>query len=372
MSRQEIVSSLKIIREGIKEKDKYLSEKIGEYQYEEYMDYIPVKPLPPEEVIKPSNEKDRFLDQCDINKKKSHYNNDPRDVKFHLEKWQTIILIVSLVLAALTAIIGAIVIANAKNEQPSYVCYDDGWGNYTNCGYDYSSIEGAHQRGITTLIVAGGMAAVAPVILIISLLRFIIQKTTAINGIPKQDKEYKEYLIRLNALNKEKQEKALIDYAEYEKKLDEYEKLQNQFLQEMSDYEKEYNDQKEIALSKIRNINKDLDDKANKALEDALKEANFDYPEKYYSNISAIINIFEDMRADNLKEAIAVMLDDEHKQTLEMEARFATLRADKAAADAEQAMLSQKGMQQCSQCSRKYTCYKTKDNDGSCWDFDKR
>ena len=126
----------------------------------------------------------------------------------------------------------------------------------------------------------------------------------------------------------------MIDYAEYEKKLDEYKKLQNQFLQEMSDYEKEYNDQKEIALNKIRKINKDLDDKAKKAFEDALKEANFDYPEKYYSNISAIIDIFEDMRADTLKEAIAVMLDDEHKRTLEMEARFANLNADKAAASA--------------------------------------
>ena len=51
-------------------------------------------------------------------------------------------------------------------------------------------------------------------------------------------------------------------------------------------------------------------------------------------------------------EAIAVMLDDEHKQTLETEARLA--------------MLSQKGMQQCSQCSHKYTCGQTKNNDGSC------
>lgn len=322
MSRQEIVSKLKIIREGIRKKDQYLFEKISEYQYEKYMDYIPKKPLPPKKVKKPSNEFNRFFEPRDINEKREHYDNDPRDVDFRFEEWQLCISIVALALAIFIAIMGLAALSDSR------------------------------QRGITILIVAGGMAAVVPVMILISLLRFINQKRIAINGIPKQDEEYREYLIRLNASNKEKQEKALIDYAEYEKKLDEYKKLQNQFREKMRHYEKEYNDQKEIALNKIRNINKDLENKANKAFEDALKKANIDYPEKYYSNISAIIDIFEDMRADTLKEAIAVMLDDEHKQTLETEARLA--------------MLSQKGMQQCSQCSRKYTCGETKDNDGSC------
>ena len=316
MNRQELVSKLKIIRDGLNRKNKYLSEKIPESKYEKYMEYVPIKPIAPKEIEEPSNAQDRFLEQEDINQKPRYYYPDPRDVSFHFPAWQRGVLIASLILAVLIAIVGWIVISGANNTNPPYVCFDDGWGNYTDCRYDYSQIEGARQRGYITFIVAGAVAGIAVLMPVISLVRLFVEKSAARAKIPAQDKSYRESLIRQNEINKQKKEKALADYAIYEEKLPEYYEEYDEYSNKMADYEERYNEQKEIGLAKIRKTNKELDEKANHALESALEAVDMEYPEKYYPNIDAIIDILVDMRADTLKEAINVFLDDQRKQEL--------------------------------------------------------
>ena len=314
MTRQELIKDLRAIRYGLDEKNNLEAQKISEYfHYEDYMDYIPIKPEAPVKPEEPKNKDDRNLEQVDPKTKRTYYYNDPKDVHFRLERWQRIVMIVFGVISILTLITGCQVRQNGESMTAPYVC---SWNDSSNCWYDYSQINEAIRNGNIMMIVAAGMVGIVPIMLLISLFRFVIQKAKAKAGLKTQDEEHERDLIKQNIQYQERKDRALKDYAKYEKDLAAYNEELEDYNYRMNLYNQIYEEEKEKALKKIRTKNAELDKRAKAAFDDAMASVTTDYPERYYGDITAIINILEDMRADTLKEALAVLEDDKHKQEM--------------------------------------------------------
>ena len=154
----------------------------------------------------------------------------------------------------------------------------------------------------------------------------------------------------------------LIDKKKYEEELKKY-KAKVALVNEISEV---YENEREKANLQLKAHNEAIRKKADKYLDDSLKSLNTYFPKNYVDSIDRIIRYVEDARADTLKEAIELLVKEDHQRALESEARRARYEAEQAAEDARQTMLAQKGMQQCSQCSKRFDCSNTKDNDGNC------
>ena len=90
----------------------------------------------------------------------------------------------------------------------------------------------------------------------------------------------------------------------------------DKYFKDLDEYKAQWKEQAKIAEEKIKKHNDEIEEKAKNRLNKQIKGISIEFPEKYYSCVKDFISIFEDMRADTVKEAVSVYLDDQHKKQM--------------------------------------------------------
>ena len=191
--------------------------------------------------------------------------------------------------------------------------------------------------------------------------------------------KYQDKLQKTEVLIAEWKENVNIKYAQdmkaYEAAMEIYKKEEAKYDEECERYSAicdEYRKEEEKATKLMQEFNDDVRAKAEKEFDDTLASLATYFPKKYVGEAEQLLEYIVDARADTLKEAIELHLEEKRRRD---EAWSRMVREDAAAETAAQAAEKQwkiqKGMQQCSQCIRRSTCYGTADNEGNCWNFKK-
>ncbi|MBR1581705.1 MAG: hypothetical protein IJ656_01600 [Bacilli bacterium] len=240
------------------------------------------------------------------------------------------------ILGILILIIGGIVVNNSKKEIAEY-------------GETYH--EGSMQRGQTTLIVgivvlALGLGTLLSIILFKAIKRAIAKE--------KRRSEIIKEIEEKTKIEKERVEKRRIQYEQdliqYEKDLDKYNKDLADYEEKIIIYEqieKEYDKcvkkaHKMYELAREKEIHEKLEKQKvlNEELNNYVASLPIYYPQVYIDEVEKLIEILEAARADTLKEAIAIMIDDDNKLTAELRRQIET----------------QKAREQCLTCYKRYSC----------------
>lgn len=362
---KQLVNDLKTIIQATKRRDNQIN-KNQIYDVEHFMDksiireyeelILPLEPIKPqqpvipEEPIKPKEEK----------------LPTKLEIDWSFEEWMGKLL----ALGIFALIIGFIVVGFGNGEyNRGYELYINGWADWNT-----TPAEEVMDNGLATMIVGWIIVGIGAGC---SILPYTIKMIISFKKAKQNLKSNKEETIRINAYRLEEYNKELkqyyinldlydietIKYPEYLKSYEERMKLYNQEYQKVEKIKNAYEKEKQKAYQLMQKHNESVVEKAEKEFDQLLESLQTYFPKKYLYDIETLLGYIIDARADTLKEAIALLIEDEHRNTLEYEAR-------KAADDAETTLKIQKGMQQCSHCRNRHRCYMSSDNDGSCWDFE--
>lgn len=232
----------------------------------------------------------------------------------------------------------------------------------TKSGYDVI------EDGTRTAITGGCLALIGT---IVSFIPFIVQFGNKKKEEKAKQKEKYNYAV---AINESLKDKYLNELEEYPKKIDEYNKLLEKYTKEKAIYdveystylskkakyekelanfealEKEYEKELENAKIKMRNYNKTVRENAEKRFLSTVSSLSVEFPMKYIDDIDSIIEIFEDKRADTLKEAIEALLNDKFRRNMELEQTLQRLAQEEINERAERAR------EQCYECRNRYRC----------------
>lgn len=281
----------------------------------------------------PSNEGDRFLEEKSAASFDEYKKANYRKPKFDFNGWKFGLTIAGAIIGALIIILGFLVIGDGKSDlQYAHELYSN-IANQNQLYNEYlNKINMANDvisRGVTTLIVGACVASVPAIISLVA--AFISHKVNVGKSKKAFEEYYKKYTVKVNTSNKEKskkRDKAIKDYENYEKALIVYEEKLQKYIDELEvysiefeKYQKEYDVQLQLAKTKVETHNKKIEAIAEENFKKSMSVVKIEFPEKYYSSIDKIIDILEDLRADDLKEAISVLKEDEHKENMLSEQR---------------------------------------------------
>ena len=340
MERKDIVKELKKIKDALAEKNKKLNERYRYYffdsDYEKHMAYVPPRPeepAKPKEPSVPSNEKDRFLKDDLIFSFAEYKKKNSSNPRFELDGWKFGLTIAGAIIGVFILLVGLVVIGEGNSDLE----YAHEWYNsimnqsqlYNEYMYKIKTANDVIATGVTTLIV-GGCIALVPAAISCAV-AFITYRINVKNNNEKMARNYKTYCANTKLKNEEKEKNkntAINDYKDYENrvalyknKMKEYEENLKAYKLKFDAYQDAYDAQLELAKNKVNKHNQNIESTAEANFEKALSAIKIEFPEKYYYAIEKIIDIFEDFRADTLKEAINVLKEDEHKQSMLNEQR---------------------------------------------------
>jgi len=168
-------------------------------------------------------------------------------------------------------------------------------------------------------------------------------------------KKYEEHIKTIEKINSENKK----EYEKYKEELDKYTKEYNEYLSKMDIYKEDYSKKYNIAKEKCDRYNNIIEEDCISEFEMTLSNLKIEYPSKYYDNIWDIYNIINECRADSIKEAINVYVDDLHRQRLEEEAREEREHRARIEKEAE---ADRRRQQLDAEADRSYRIHKIRDN----------
>ena len=267
MYREDIIKDLETLKESLNEVNKINEQLIDENNVEDYFENKLVKPL---EVIKPVSPSSNSA---------SNKQNNNLKIKRILNRFG-----IAMVISYLVFLIASIILLKLYAEKNIYVGFYYPNGSEGLVGFRI----GYFFRNILCSII---FPLVFIVLIIVNVVLDKTSKGKENNEIKKVEEKYRNYEIKLQNY-----------YEDYFK-----------YLKAKETYDNNYQIEKEKALIKIELLNKETKEKANDIIKKAKESISIDYPENYYNRIDDILNILKSSRADDLKEAISILLDDDYK-----------------------------------------------------------
>lgn len=162
---------------------------------------------------------------------------------------------------------------------------------------------------------------------------------------------------------------------EYPTKLKKYNQKIEEYTIAMNNYNSKFSELLGLEISKI-NEKKSMKSEQLDKINERIKTIGNIIPIKFYDELDELIDIFDDGRADTVKEAINVLISDQHANKMLSEKRRENALLQKKIDNEERARIKEardreierqdRGKHQCSMCEKRGTCYHTTHNDGTC------
>jgi len=301
MNRKEIIEQLNIIVDAQNKRDEKLKEKVNNHKLrriveDEFDNKRPIMDMEePKEPVSPSL----------LFKPSEPYLKDFRklhDIASNIENWFLVIFF--MVISLLISIYGEVYILT--------------------------------NGGDIVAIIVFGVIGIPGLVLLIRIIVDLIQRTSELKKDNKEINEFNskqlgKYAIEVDkyAIEKEKYDKEEQKYLsldkEYKENIIKYKEKLNEYNKAKEKFQSDIDDEVKRRMPKQEAINEQIDKEAEQIYRAVLSKLSLDFPEKYYNEVSSFIEIFEDCRADSVKEAVNVYLNDKHNEQMLDEQRNLSL-----------------------------------------------